>query len=66
MQQFLQKLIPAPMPTTPAGMVRAMREAIQSLALLGLWRARFFEHAAFYGGTALRMLYGLDRFSYPK
>lgn len=54
------------MPTTPAGMVRAMREAIQSLALLGLWRARFFEHAAFYGGTALRMLYGLDRFSYPK
>ena len=51
------------MPTTPAGMVRALREAIQSLALLGLWRARFFEHAAFYGGTALRMLYGLDRFS---
>ncbi len=51
------------MPTTPAGMVRALRETIQSLALLGLWRARFFEHAGFYGGTALRMLYGLDRFS---
>jgi predicted nucleotidyltransferase component of viral defense system len=31
--------------------------------LLGLWRARFFEHAAFYGGTALRILHGLDRFS---
>ena len=43
--------------------VRAMREIIQEIALLGLWRAKFFEHAAFYGGTALRILYGLDRFS---
>jgi predicted nucleotidyltransferase component of viral defense system len=31
--------------------------------LLGLWRGKFFEHAAFYGGTALRVLYGLDRYS---
>ena len=31
--------------------------------LLGLWRSKFFEKAAFYGGTALRILYGLDRFS---
>jgi predicted nucleotidyltransferase component of viral defense system len=30
---------------------------------LGLWRGSFFEHAAFYGGTALSMLHGLDRFS---
>ncbi len=30
---------------------------------MGLWRAKFFEHAAFYGGTSLRILYGLDRFS---
>src|ERR1700686_3750937 len=43
--------------------VRALREIIQEIALLGLWRAKFFEHAAFYGGTALRILYGLDRFS---
>ena len=43
--------------------VAAMREIIQEIALLGLWRAKFFEHAAFYGGTALRILYGLDRFS---
>ena len=42
---------------------RALREIIQEVALLGLWRAKFFEHAAFYGGTALRILYGLDRFS---
>lgn len=41
----------------------ALREIFQELALLGLWRGKFFEHAAFYGGTALRILYGLDRFS---
>jgi predicted nucleotidyltransferase component of viral defense system len=43
--------------------VRALREILQEVALLGLWRSKFFEKAAFYGGTALRMLYGLDRFS---
>jgi predicted nucleotidyltransferase component of viral defense system len=42
---------------------RALREVLQELALLGLWRGKFFERAAFYGGTALRILYGLDRFS---
>lgn len=41
----------------------ALKEIIQEIALLGLWRAKFFEKAAFYGGTALRLLYGLDRFS---
>ena len=41
----------------------ALREIIQQAALFGLWRSRFFEKAAFYGGTALRVLYGLDRFS---
>ena len=43
--------------------VHALREILQEATLLGLWRARFFEHAAFYGGTALRLLHGLDRFS---
>ena len=41
----------------------AVRETIQEIALVGLWRAKFFEKAAFYGGTALRILYGLDRYS---
>lgn len=41
----------------------ALKEIIQHLALLGLWRDKFFEHAAFYGGTALRIFYGLNRFS---
>jgi predicted nucleotidyltransferase component of viral defense system len=43
--------------------LRALREIMQEIALLGLWRSKFFERAAFYGGPALRVLYGLDRFS---
>ena len=43
--------------------LRALREVMQEIALLGLWRSKFLENAAFYGGTALRVLYGLDRFS---
>lgn len=41
----------------------ALKEIMQEVALLGLWRAKFYEHALFYGGTALRILYGLPRFS---
>jgi len=41
----------------------ALREIIQEIALLGLWRSKFFEHSAFYAGTALRVVYGLDRYS---
>ena len=40
-----------------------IREILQQTALLGLERHGFFEQAAFYGGTALRILYDLDRFS---
>jgi len=43
--------------------INALREILQDIALLGLWRGKFFEKAAFYGDTALRVLYGLDRFS---
>lgn len=40
-----------------------LREILQQTALLGLARHLFFQHAVFYGGTALRILYGLDRYS---
>ena len=36
---------------------------MQEIALLGLWRGGFFDNAAFYGGTALRIFHGLPRFS---
>jgi predicted nucleotidyltransferase component of viral defense system len=59
----VRRLIARRLPVTPADHVRALREVLQELALLGLWRSKFYEHAAFYGGTALRVLHGLDRFS---
>lgn len=42
---------------------QATKEIIQEVALYALWRAEFFEVAAFQGGTSLRILYGLPRFS---
>ena len=41
----------------------ALKEIVQEIALLGLFRSGFFNNAAFYGGTALRIFHGLDRFS---
>lgn len=40
-----------------------VKEIMQEMVLCGLSRAGFFKDAAFYGGTALRIFYGLDRFS---
>ncbi len=50
-------------PKSQAEADQALREIMQEIALAGLQRTGFFEKAAFYGGTALRILYGLDRFS---
>ncbi len=41
----------------------ALKEIIQEVILLGLWRSKFYEKAVFYGGSSLRILYKLDRFS---
>ena len=41
----------------------AIKEIMQEIVLCGLSRAGFFKETAFYGGTALRIFYGLDRFS---
>ena len=41
----------------------AVKEILQEIALYALWRARFFEQALFQGGTSLRILHGLPRFS---
>ncbi len=43
--------------------INALKEIIQEIILSGLSRSGFFKEAAFYGGTALRIFYGLDRFS---
>jgi Uncharacterized conserved protein len=41
----------------------ATHEVMQQIVLAGLYRSNFFDKAAFYGGTCLRIFYGLQRFS---
>lgn len=43
--------------------INALKEIIQEIVLAGLSRGNFFNNADFYGGTALRIFYNLDRFS---
>ena len=43
--------------------INSMKEIIQEIVICGLSRGGFFNEAAFYGGTALRIFYGLNRFS---
>jgi hypothetical protein len=63
MNPALKDMLDVYQPQTPADYQNASREIVQEIALLGLWRGGFFEHAAFYGGTALRIFHGLRRFS---
>jgi predicted nucleotidyltransferase component of viral defense system len=51
-------------PSSPAEQPdQTLREVMQEITLAGLNRAGFFEQAAFYGGTCLRIFHGLPRFS---
>jgi len=50
-------------PQNDEEIISALREIMQEITLAGLSRTDFFEKAAFYGGTALRIFYGLDRYS---
>ena len=50
-------------PKNEDDVLSAMREIMQEIALAGLSRTDFFKKAAFYGGTALRIFYSLNRFS---
>lgn len=49
--------------TSDAEVANALREIMQEIALAGLNRSGFFQKAAFYGGTCLRIFHGLPRFS---
>ncbi|MDQ1339111.1 MAG: hypothetical protein QG567_261 [Campylobacterota bacterium] len=50
-------------PQSENELINALKEIFQEITLLGLYRGGFFDKAAFYGGTSLRILYGLERFS---
>ena len=63
MQTVLEQMLGKYKTNTTEEKKNALKEVVQEVALCGLSRAGFFKHAAFYGGTALRIFYGLDRFS---
>jgi predicted nucleotidyltransferase component of viral defense system len=63
MNKALEDMLRPYNPVTPLDWTHAIREVVQEIALLGLWRSGFFEETAFYGGTALRIFHGLNRFS---
>ncbi len=63
MNEAVRQMLGAYEIKSPADALWALREIIQQVALLGLWRSKFFERTAFYGGSALRIVYGIDRFS---
>ena len=50
-------------PQNPTEKNNAQHEVMQRITLSGLYRGGFFEHAAFYGGTCLRIFHNLQRFS---
>lgn len=50
-------------PETEEELLDALREVMQEITLAALSRTDFYKKAAFYGGTALRIFYGLDRYS---
>lgn len=63
MNNIIEQMIGRYEPASLYDRKNAMKEVIQEIVLCGLSRADFFKKAAFYGGTALRVFYGLDRFS---
>lgn len=50
-------------PQNEEEILSALREIMQEITLAALSRTDFFEKVVFYGGTSLRIFYGLDRYS---
>ncbi len=63
MNEAVEQMIAKYDPKSADDYQNALKEILQEIILLGLDRSSFFEKAAFYGGTALRIMHGLDRFS---
>lgn len=63
MIELLQQRLAAYQAADALAEEQALKEILQELVLYALWRNGFFDKAAFQGGTSLRILYGLPRFS---
>jgi len=63
MIELIQQRLDSYKISNPVEEEQATKEIMQEVALYSLWRADFFDIAAFQGGTSLRILHGLPRFS---
>lgn len=63
MKTILEQMVEEYNPKNNEEKRNSIKEVMQEIVLCGLSKAGFFNEAAFYGGTALRIFYGLDRFS---
>ena len=63
MIELIQQRLDSYKASNPIEEEQATKEILQEVALYSLWRAGFFEVAAFQGGTSLRILHKLPRFS---
>lgn len=63
MDHIIEQMLSQHKSETLADKKNSIKEIVQEIILCGLSRAGFFHTAAFYGGTALRIFHGLDRFS---
>ena len=59
----IQSMLERYQPKTADEYRNALKEIVQEIALYGMSKSGFFHEGAFYGGTALRIFYGLHRFS---
>ncbi len=63
MNNMIEQMLNARDPHSIDDKKNSIKEIVQEIILCGLSRAGFFHKAAFYGGTALRIFHGLNRFS---
>ena len=63
MKTILEQMVEAYQPKNNEEKRNVVKEVMQEITLCALSKAGFFDVVAFYGGTALRTFYGLDRFS---
>lgn len=63
MKTILEQMIEGYHPKNNEEKRNVIKEVMQEIVLCGLSKAGFFDESAFYRGTALRIFYGLDRFS---
>ena len=59
----IEQIVKSHNPSTIDETKAIIREIVQSIVLIGLSRSGFFSKASFYGGTALRIFYNLNRYS---